>query len=227
MKESRFTMKLLSHINRLFIMLRGDTGIELSRGPLSDLVRNTAVAALMEYTGESCLEVGVGEGLLADAVKERGTFRRFFGVDISTQNLFLARKRLFDNRFYFGVCAMAHRLPFKQGGIERVVCINTLYNQHTWEEVWAIINELGLLTSDGGSFLFDIRNAWDPLITTIYRVSRIIDPSTRRLQIHAYPYRRVKKMLKKNGFIVKRRIPIYYPIWFIPSAYVIEAARAA
>jgi 16S rRNA U516 pseudouridylate synthase RsuA-like enzyme len=59
----------------------------------------------------------------------------------------------------------------------------------------------------------------------MYRFSRIIDPSTRRLEIHAYPYRRVKRMLKEHGFHIRRRIRVYYPFWFIPSAYVIEAAR--
>ena len=226
MKKTPFTTRLLTGINRLFIRLRGDTGADLSRGPLSDLVRNSAVTALFEYTGQTCLEVGVGEGLLADTVKERGNFRRFIGVDISTQNLILANKRLSDNRFYYGVCALAHRLPFKPGAIERVVCVNTLYNQNTWKEVRAIIIELGMLTNGDGSFLFDIRNARDPLITTIYRVSRIIDPSTRRLEIHAYPYRRVKKMLEENGYVVTRRIPVYYPFWIFPSAFVIEAQRA-
>ena len=225
MERSRFTTKLFTRINRLFIMLRGDTGTDLSRGPLSDLVRNAAVTALLRYRDESCLEVGVGEGLLADAVKARGTFRRFLGVDISMQNLFQAQKRFYDDRFYFGVCALAHRLPFKRGAIDRVVCINTLYNQHSWEAVREIILELGLMTNDGGSFLFDIRNARDPLITTIYRISRIIDPSTRRLKIRAYSYRRVKKMLAEHGFVATRRIPVYYPFWFIPSAYVIEAQK--
>jgi ubiquinone/menaquinone biosynthesis C-methylase UbiE len=219
-------MKLTSYINRLFLKLRGDTGADLSRGPLSDIVRNAAVAALVECRDGTCLEVGVGEGLLADDVRERGAFRRFIGVDISAHNLYLAGKRIPDGRFYRGVCALAHRLPFRPGAVERVVCVNTLYNQRTWEEIRAIICELGLLTNDGGSFLFDIRNARDPLISTIYRVSRIIDPSTRRLEIHAYPYRRVKRMLEENGFVVKRRIPVYYPFWFIPSAFVIEAGKA-
>ena len=227
MKDTKLITRLLTHINRLFIRMRGDTGADLSRGPLSDLVRNAAVTALLEYTSDTCLEVGVGEGLLADAVKEKGAFRSFFGVDISTGNLFLARKRLSGDRFYHGVCALAHRLPFKPGAIDRVVCVNTLYNQHTWEQVKDIILELGLVTNDDGSFLFDIRNARDPLITMVYRVSRIIDPSTRRLQIHAYPYRRVRKMLEENGYVVTRRIPVSYPFWFIPSAFVIEARKAA
>jgi len=225
MNETSFVRKLLSRINRLFLKLRGDSGPDLSRGPLSDLVRDAAVKALVEYTDDFCLEVGVGEGLLALAMKERGIFRRFVGVDISTWNLFRARKRLADDRYYHGVCAMAHRLPIRPGAIERVVCVNTLYNQRSWEEVRAIILELGQVTQNGGSFLFDIRNGRDPLITSVYRLSRIIDPSTRRLEIHAYPYRRVKRMLEEHGFYVQRRIRVHYPFWFIPSAYVIEAAR--
>jgi len=220
-------MKLLYYINRLFLRLRGYSGPDLSRGPLSDLVRDTAVSALLEYTGESCLEVGVGEGLLAEAVRDRKAFRRFYGVDISTWNLYLSKNRFAEDLFFAGVCALAHRLPFRSGNVERVVCINTLYNQRTWEEVRAIILELGRVTSENGSFLFDIRNARDPLITTIYRLSRIIDPSTRKLEIHAYPYRRVRKMLEENGYCVRRRRAVYYPFWFIPSAYVIEAQKTA
>lgn len=228
MRDTQPAMKLKLFINRLYLALRGNTGADLSRGPLSDIVRDAAVAALVEYrNGGACLEVGVGEGLLADAVKKRGAFRRFFGVDVSTRNLYLAGKRIPDVRFYRGVCALANRLPFKPGTVERVVCINTLYNQRSWEEVRAIILELGVPTTEDGSFIFDIRNARDPLITMIYRASRIIDPSTRRLTIRAYPYRRVKKMLEENGFVVTRKIPVYYPFWFIPSAFVIEAQKAA
>jgi ubiquinone/menaquinone biosynthesis C-methylase UbiE len=220
-------MKLLDLVNRLFLRLRGYSGPDLSRGPLSDLVRDAGVSMLLEHTGESCLEVGVGEGLLAEAVRDRGAFRRFIGVDISTGNLFLSKNRFAGDRFFAGVCASAHCLPLRPEGIERVVCVNTLYNQRTWDEVREIILELGRVTSVGGSFLFDIRNARDPLITTIYRTSRIIDPSTRKLEIHAYSYRRVKRMMEENGFSVRRRRAVYYPFWFIPSAYVIEAERVA
>ena len=81
-------------IARIFVAARGNGGSDLSRGPLSDRIRDAAVAVLLEAGGGPVLEVGVGEGLLAREAVVRGGMKRLVGMDILCENLRRARERI-------------------------------------------------------------------------------------------------------------------------------------
>ncbi len=212
-------------IARLFLKARGGSGPDLSRGPLSDRIRKTALSLLSDGHDSSCLEVGVGEGLLAESVVSWGKTAQMIGLDMSRANLRAAQKRIGGTRSFLAVCARGDLPPFKGGVFSRVICINTLHNQPSWEEAAAVIRAMCALADRGGSILFDIRNGRDPLICWAYRFSTVIDPSTKRLPVRAYSFRRVEELLKSSGFRVNRKVAVCYPFWPIPSAYVIEAVR--
>ena len=212
-------------IARLFLKARGGSGPDLSRGPLSDRIRETALSLLSDRHDAWSLEVGVGEGLLAESMVSWGKTARMIGLDMSLTNLKAAAKRLGGSRSLLVVCARGDLPPFKSALFSRVVCINTLHNQPSWEEAAAVIRAMCGLVGRGGSLLFDIRNGHDPLIRWAYRFSTVIDPSTKRLPVLAYSLSRVEELLKDSGFRVSRKAPVRYPFWPVPSAYVIEAVR--
>jgi ubiquinone/menaquinone biosynthesis C-methylase UbiE len=212
-------------IAHLFLKARGDPGSDLSRGPLSDRIRDASVALLAGRRDGRVLEVGVGEGLLAGEAMARGLAERLVGVDVVRENLRRAGRRVHTPGAFFGVCARGDVLPFRPFSFERVVCINTLHNQPSWAEVEAVVTAAGTLVREEGSLIIDIRNGWDPLISSAYRYSTLFDPSTKRLPVHAYRLGRVRRLLKALGFRIVRKTRIYYPFWCLPSAYVIEARR--
>jgi ubiquinone/menaquinone biosynthesis C-methylase UbiE len=218
-------VRIRAIIARAFYRARGDTGPDPSRGPLSDRVRDAALGLSTQGRDPWCLEVGVGEGLLAEGLIARGTARGIIGMDVSRNNLAAARKRAGTSGPLLVVCARGDRPPFAPGSVGRVVCINTLHNQSSWEEVAAIVRAMCYLVAAGGSLVIDIRNARDPLISLAYRFSTMIDPSTKRLPVRAYRFGRVRRLLSENGFRVARKVRVRYPFWPIPSAYVIEAKR--
>lgn len=214
-----------SMIARIFTTVRGDAGSDLSRGILSDRIRDAAVDLLSAGNGTPVLEIGVGEGLLAREVVVRGIARRFVGMDILCDSLKAARHRIGRPNAFAGICARADRLPFKASSFSRVVCINTLHNQPSWSDVETIVSAAGTLVGKGGSLVLDIRNAADPLIYSAYRYSTVLDPSTKRLPVRAYRLGRVRRLLARHGFTIERKVRIFYPFWFLPSAFVIEARR--
>jgi ubiquinone/menaquinone biosynthesis C-methylase UbiE len=217
-------------LSRLFLRLRGDSGKDLSRGPLSDRIRDEAIRFLSEEDVSSpdgaVLEVGVGEGLVAEVLLRRGIFKRVVGIDSSFERLVETRRRMGDlgSRF-IAAAAIGGLLPFRSGAFGRVICLNTLHNQHSWEDVRQIMNSACSLIGEGGAIVFDMRNARDPLISLGYRFSKIIDPSTKVLPVRAYTIGRVRRLLSELGLEIVRKRGIFYPLWPIPSAYVIEARR--
>ncbi len=218
-------MNLRGLIAHIFMKARGGSSADLSRGPLSDRIRDAAADLLAKRPGGWILEIGVGEGLLAGDMVGRGTAERYVGMDIDRGNLKRARERIKRPEVFAGVCARGDVLPFAESSFLRVVCINTLHNQPSWSEVESIVAAAGALVENGGSLILDIRNAWDPLISAGYRYSTLFDPSTKRLPVHAYRPGRVRRLLTRHGFRVVTRIGVYYPFWFLPSAFVIEARR--
>lgn len=207
-------------------------GEDISRGPLSDGVRETARRIIAERTADILLEVGVGEGLLADALIVNRTARRIVGIDFSKPQLAAAVKRIVAAGAEGGCCllpvmAVGDALPFKEEVFDLAVSVNTLHNQPSWDEASALLGELCGTVRPGGRVVFDIRNGGDPLISTAYLFSTVIDPTTKRLPVNAYSIHRVTRRLSELGFKITKRAPVKYRFWPIPSAYVIEAVKVA
>jgi ubiquinone/menaquinone biosynthesis C-methylase UbiE len=224
------TKRITKFFFKLFITLRGDTGEELSRGPLSDRIRETAVELLSlrgEYDKtEPLLEIGVGEGILAEMLVTRRAATKVYGIDTKGDYLFRARARLkkFPDAF-IPIMALGTAPPFGDGSFRRIVCINTLHNQPSCDEVSSILSKASALLSAEGTVVFDIRNAHDPLISIAYRWSTLFDPTTKVLPVRAYSKGMVKKELRRLGLRILMKRGIRYPFWPIPSAYVMVAKR--
>ncbi|GEM_PF-2321060 len=210
-------------------------GTDISRGPLSDRIRERAAEIARKKSCDVALEVGVGEGLLAKSVIEGGTVRTLVGVDVLKQKLIEAGLRIRgdnpsgDGPIFSGrlkaVAARGETLPFRDKTFNLAITVNTLHNQPSWDEASDLLGAVCGAVRPGGSVIFDIRNGRDPLIRAAYRFSTIIDPSTRRLPVNAYSMSRVKRRLLELGFEVVKKVPIRYRFWPIPSAFLIEAVR--
>lgn len=210
-------------------------GEEISRGPLSDRVRDTAYRIVSDRLTDILLEVGVGEGLLAEAIIRGGAAKEVIGVDFSKSQLKAAGKRVVGDETEGGgvargsgllaVMARGDALPFKKEAFDLAVSINTLHNQPSWDEASVLLRELCGAVHPGGGVVFDIRNGCDPLISTAYLFSTVIDPTTKRLPVNAYSISRVRKRLSELGFAIAKKAPVRYRFWPIPSAFVIEALK--
>jgi ubiquinone/menaquinone biosynthesis C-methylase UbiE len=222
-------------ISRIFLRLRGDVGSDISRGPLSDRIRERAAGLAREKSCEVALEVGVGEGLLAKSVIDGGAVKTLVGLDILRPQLIAAGLRIrgenpskggsiFSGRLK-AVVARGETLPFRSDTFDLAITVNTLHNQPSWEEASILLGAVCGVVRPGGSVVFDIRNGADPLISAAYRFSTVIDPSTKRLPVNAYSMSRVRRRLSGLGFDVVAKLPVRYRFWPIPSAFLIEAVR--
>ena len=209
----------------MFVFFRGDTGADISRGPLSDRIRHCAANLISHKLVDTILEVGVGEGLLAEAMIKGGSVKKIIGIDISKSQLIAAEKRIGSGGAFDTVMAKGDILPFRSKTFDCVVTINTLHNQTSWVEVSTLLGAICGVVCTGGSVVFDIRNKRDPLISTAYRFSTIIDPTTKRLPVNAYYISQIKKRLSEMGFEIVKKVPVRYRFWPIPSAFVIEATK--
>lgn len=216
---------ILKLFSKMFVFFRGDTGTDISRGPLSDRIRYCAANLVSEKFVDTLLEVGVGEGLLAEAIIKGNSARKIIGIDISKSQLIAARKRISGGGVFDAVMARGDILPFRGETFNCAVTINTLYNQTSWDEVSTLLGVVCGVVCPGGGVVFDIRNKRDPLISTAYRFSTIIDPTTKKLSIKAYSISQIRKRLSEMGFEIAKKVPVRYNFWPIPSAFVIEAIK--
>lgn len=169
---------------------------------------------------------------MADALIKSKAARRIVGIDFSKPQLSAAGKRAAASSAKGGSCllpvmAVGDALPFKDEAFDFAVSVNTLHNQPSWDEASALLGELCGVVRPGGRIVFDIRNGGDPLISTAYLFSTVIDPTTKRLPVNAYSISRVKRRLSELGLEVAKKAHVRYRFWPIPSAYVIEAVKVA
>ena len=220
---------------KMFVILRGGAGKDISSGPLSDRVRHCAVKLITDKSVDTLLEVGVGEGLLAEAIIRGGSVKKIVGIDILKSQLIAARKKISGGGVFEGdrvrggsfdtVMALGDTLPFRGETFDSVITINTLHNQPSWDEVSTLLGVVCSVVRPGGGVIFDIRNKRDPLISLAYRFSTVIDPTTKRLPVNAYSISKIRKRLAEMGFEIVKKVPVRYRFWPIPSAFVIEAVK--
>ena len=193
-------------------------------GKLTAEIRTIAATLCSEAQGR-ILDVGCGNGLLFLAIGERKDVR-LFGLDFSRELLSEGRQILYAHGVgnVHLIVGDAFHLPLTGERFDHVLFLNTLYNLASWEEVKRVLGEMMAACGPGGSMIFDIRNKGNPYIRLKYWWHR----RKRTFATHAYGRKEIRRLLERNGFVVRREVPVG-PVYCkaIPFAYVIEAERTS
>ena len=131
-----------SILYNLFSKYRGlsrDSGgtRELSSGIISDRIRNDAIGLVKDLFKDGRLvEVGCGEGLLLEAVNLSQDKSIFFGVDRESKMIERSINRLAGKNSPVSLLrGIGNMLPLRNESIDMVVCVNTFYNQPSFNDV--------------------------------------------------------------------------------------------
>lgn len=193
-------------------------------GRLTSEVRAAAWHLSADERGH-ILDVGCGNGLFFTCWGS-APHAKLIGLDLSWSLLQEARAVFQDNDMadVSLVQGDAFRLPFKRNSLNIVLFLSTLYNLESWEEVKRVLGEMMAACGPGGRMIFDIRNKGNPYIRLKYWWHR----RKRTFATHAYGRKEIRRLLERNGFVVRREVPVG-PVYCkaIPFAYVIEAERTS
>ena len=171
---------------------------EYSSGRWQKLVRDEAL--LLCPASGSILEVGCGEGLFLQALVSSNPHQRVTGVEIDFNRAASAHRRL-AGKTGLPPAMVAHadgsRLPFADELFDAVVCVNVLFNLHSFKQVTAVVGEMARVCKKGGVILFDFRNRANVLLYLKYHFARWYDPTVKNLPLVTYHLRQIQRMLRQ------------------------------
>jgi len=221
-----------SILYNLFSKYRGlsrDSGgtRELSSGIISDRIRNDAIGLVKDLFKDGRLvEVGCGEGLLLEAVNLSQDKSIFFGVDRESKMIERAMNRLAGKKSPVSLLrGIGNMLPLRNESIDMVVCVNTFYNQPSFNDVVKIIGEMARICKTGGYIVFDIRNSFNPCIYLAYRYVMLYDPTCKALPLHTHSFIKTAKVLNSFGLRIVKRKGVFSPSWLLAPAIVFGAHK--
>jgi len=157
----------------------------------------------------SLLEVGCGEGLFLADLANKNQELRISGVDNWNEMVIKARERIKK----LGIsnvevsCLASQKLPFLDNSFDVVVCINTLLNLHSINEVIQTIQELSRVVKKGGKVILDIRNSLNPIVLLKYKLAKYYD-STLKVPVEAYRFKVLQDILNDSGLSIKKKSPV-------------------
>ncbi len=160
---------------RRLIARKGEEG-EYSSGYLPSKVRDKFINICKTKTG-NILEIGCGEGLFISGLLKQTQAINIFGVDILREGLLRAKKRLRlqeTNKAHLINCD-GRNLCFKDSLFDCVLCMNTIFNQSSFDNVKQIIKEAVRVAKKDGEIIVDIRNKKDSLTSLRYKFVKLYD----------------------------------------------------
>lgn len=168
----------------------GENGLYIaeSMNKLSSILIRLNYEEISKMPGDNILEIGFGSGFFMKELFAMGN-EKIIGLDYSETMLEEARK--INNEFiqkgrmelHLGP---AHRMPFEDNSIDKVVTINTIY---FWEEPEIILREIKRVLKHERHIAIGIRNE-----ETIKHLDFT------RHNFEFYSISKVEKLLVKNGF---------------------------
>jgi ubiquinone/menaquinone biosynthesis C-methylase UbiE len=169
---------------------------EYSSGHLPQLVRHTALEHMPRIKGR-ILDLGCGEGLLLKGLIDSHPSVEVYGLDPWGEILWQAKRRMGSTVMLLN--GDSFHLPFKDGALSMVFCLNLFNNFAKKEEVIRAMGEVYRVLGPGGNLIFDFRNTLNPFIYFGYKLAFIHDPEIKvPLKTHTLWW--MKRSLRARGF---------------------------
>ena len=169
---------------------------EYSSGHLPQLIRHAALAHAPRIKGR-ILDLGCGEGLLLKGLLSSHPAAEVYGLDPWGEILMKAKKRT-GHRVML-LKGDSYHLPFKDGTLQMVFCLNLFNNLAEKGEVIRTMREVSRVLSPGGYLIFDFRNTLNPFIYLGYKLAFIHDPEI-KVPLKTHTLRLMKRSLVATGF---------------------------
>jgi len=98
------------------------------------------------------LDIGCGTGALFGPLSAKSSEIQYFGIDLSPEEIYLARRRIYSPKATF-LCADALNLPFKDNHFDVVTAHMTM---HLFDQPETLISELMRVLRPGGKLVFNV-----------------------------------------------------------------------
>ena len=136
--KSRFCSRLGKHIDRM---------------------HKRIVESLLNSSGKTLLDIGVGTGRFATWLAERGF--EVVGVDISREMLKKAKKKVSNSKNIHLVLGDANFLPFRKRSFDNCICINVINHIPLVDK---FLKEVSYVIKPMGSFIVNFPNLRSPYL---------------------------------------------------------------
>lgn len=207
------------------------TPLDSGRPDLQDKVRQVAKSLITKANHGVLLDAACGNGALILRLQRGFEDFNIVGIDFSKGMLTLLADRLMSplgtapeiaslwNRVH--LCrGILNVLPFEAERFDTVICVNTLHNLPSKENIRAVIMELMRVCKPDGELILEIHNGNNPVVRRHF--SRKCSPE---LPLIPYTIKELKRILSRGGFKINRKIPVGFPLTIIAPFIVIRAAR--
>ncbi len=195
---------------------------EYSSGHLPQLVRHTALAYMPRIKGR-VLDLGCGEGLLLKGLIASHPTAEVYGLDLWGEILLRAKRRMGSKVMLLK--GDSFHLPFKDGTLNIVFCLNLFNNLAEKEDVMRTMREVYRVLVPEGYLIFDFRNTLNPFIYFGYKLAFIHDPEI-KVPLKTHTLRWMKRSLKATGFKKDAVIvPLAFKVKLFAPALLVAAEK--
>jgi ubiquinone/menaquinone biosynthesis C-methylase UbiE len=204
------------------LLSRPDEGGNLT-SDLFRLIIRDRVRQLITKNHALLLDIGCGEGLLHEKIVTTKNDLKIFGIDTNHESLEIAKNR-FPKKCAKNLCflrASAQNLPFRDSSFNIVVCINTFYNFSRKEDVISALIEMARVCKREGFIIFDVRNKINPLVYLGFKWVWLYDT---QVTLRAYSLRELTTVLVSKGMVVKKIVPVGFPLTLFAPIILVKIA---
>ncbi|HOC92904.1 MAG TPA: methyltransferase domain-containing protein [bacterium] len=182
-----------------------------SRSSGMEEVNRRSLAPIPKEWEGRILDVGAGAGAFIEKYVDPAK-HEIYTVDFSMGMIRQTAARLGEmvGSCVFPTRALAQALPFPRDAFDAALCVNTLHNMPSREDIRLAVSEMARVIRPRGALLLEFRNSENPARK---RISEMYD--TPELPQKSFTFEEVSKMLGQIGLETVSRIPIWGD--YVPS----------
>lgn len=196
---------------------------QYSGGLWPRLIRDTSADLIKGFSGKIA-ELGCGEGLFLRKILDNNPSAEIYGIDSWKYILDTAQEKLKNYPNIRFILSDAKSTAIENSKLDYVFCLNTILNLGSIENIKLLFSETNRILKKDGHFIFDIRNAFNPIINLQYKFVKFYDPGC-KVPLHAYKIKVIEKLLNESGFKVTNKISIGFPKNYFAPAIIFIANK--
>jgi len=178
--------------------------------------RDRKVFSLLEGKGGWVVDLGCGEGITLEKLKKVFPGKRSVGIDVSRENAKVCRLHGLP-----ALCGDVHRLSLKAGTMDSCLLMDVI--EHI-EDPEGVLEEILRVLMPGGSLILVFPN------DGIFFLARILFLKFREAfhdpgHLRGWNPGRMKGLLEKKGFRVRRRMNLPFLFWPISLYHLVQVEK--